>query len=175
MFSIVHMSLDLSQRYNDNALETVVESTIFPVAEIPFPAITLCNQNRFHRERCSEAEKKFLPNANNETIDNFRILVLSLNQLKFRSIEKFSPAVFNYTSPELDKLNLTEVYDFVMLRCEEIFIGKCWWRTKYVNCCNEDGLFSQQRTEYGLCFSFNGAVSGIGKEKEVRILLPSGN
>lgn len=171
VYSIVHVSLQLSQKYNESPLSTVVESTIFPVAEIPYPAITLCNQNRFHRERCKEAEEKFLPNADNKTLKIFRILILSLNQLEFGALDEFYDAVFNFTSPEIDNLNLTEIYEFVMLSCEEIFNGKCWWRNKYVNCCDEDGLFFLQRTEYGLCFSFNSAVSGIGKEREVRLRL----
>lgn len=166
--SVVWISLELSDLYNESPLSTVVESTIFPVAGIAYPAITLCNQNRFNRERCEKAEMKFLPSADQETLEIFRILVLSLNQLEFGAIDEFYEDVFNYTSPVLDKLNLTEIFDYVMLTCDEIFVGKCWWRNKYMTCCNEDGLFLQVRSEYGLCFSFNNAVTEIGREKDVR-------
>lgn len=168
IFGVVYISLELSQKFSTSPLSTVVESTIFPVAGIAYPAITLCNQNRFSRERCEEAETKFLPNADSETLENFRILVLSLNQLEFGSLDEFYGEVFNYSSPTLDKLNLTEIFDFVMLTCEEIFNGKCWWRNKYMACCNEDGLFERVRSEYGLCFSFNSATTEIGKQKDVR-------
>lgn len=91
-----------------------------------------------------------------------------MNGLEFGALDEFYEEVFNFTSAELDKLNLTEVYEFAMLKCEEIFIGKCWWRNKYTeSCCSN--FFELQRTEYGLCYSFNGAVSDIGKEKEVRL------
>lgn len=168
VFSVVYISLQLSQKFSNSPLSTVVESTIFPVAEIAYPAITICNHNRFHRERCKEAEAIFLPNADDETIETFRLLIASMNGLEFGAFDEFYDEVFNFTSAELDKLNLTEIYEFVMLKCEEIFIGKCWWRNKYAeSCCSN--FFELQRTEYGLCYSFNGAVSDIGKEKEVRL------
>lgn len=88
-------------------------------------------------------------------------------QLEFGAYDEFYDDVFNFTSPVLDKLNLTEVFEFVMLTCEEIYVGRCWWRNKYFDCCN-DFLYTA-RSEYGLCFSFNSAVNGIGKEKEVRM------
>lgn len=165
---VIFISLELREKFSNSPLSTVVESTIFPVAEIAYPAVTLCNQNRFHKERCREAESKFLPNADNETLENFRTLVLSLNQLEFGALDEFYEDIFNFTSSELNSLNLTELFDFVMLSCDEIFVGKCWWRNKYVQCCNEDGLFFKQRSEYGLCYSFNGAVTGIGIAKDVR-------
>lgn len=168
VFGIVYISLELSQKFRNSPLSTVVESTIFSVAEIAYPAITICNHNRFHKERCREAEEIFLPNADNDTLATFRILLASMNGFEFGAFDEFYDEVFNFTSTELDKLNLTEVYEYVMLTCEEIYIGKCWWRNKYSESCCEN-FFELQRTEYGLCYSFNGAVSEIGMEKEVRI------
>lgn len=137
------------------------------MSEIAYPAITICSQNRFHKERCEEAEAKFLPQGDNETIKIFRVLISSLIQFEFGALDEFNEEVFKFTSPVLDALNLTAVMEFVMLRCEEIYIGRCWWRNKYFNCCN-DFLFTT-RSEYGLCFSFNSAVNDIGKEKDVRL------
>lgn len=37
------------------------------------------------------------------------------------------------------------------ITCNELFLT-CWWRNKYYSCCE---LFSQQKTEYGICLSFN--------------------
>jgi acid-sensing ion channel, other len=168
IFSIVYISLQLSQKFSNSPLSTVVESTIFPVAEIAYPAITICNSNRFHKGRSEEAERKFLPNANNDTLEIFRILILSLNAIEFGAFDEFYEEVFNFTSSELDALNITEILDFIMLKCDEIYTGKCWWRNKYWECC--DNFFYLARSEYGLCYSFNSAVHEIGKMKEVRNL-----
>jgi hypothetical protein len=53
-----------------------------------------------------------------------------MNGLEFGAYDEFYEEVFNFTSTELDSLNLTEVFEFVMLKCDEIFVGKCWWRNK---------------------------------------------
>lgn len=44
----VHVSLMSQQRFQNNTLATVVESTIFPIYDIPFPAVTICNINRIN-------------------------------------------------------------------------------------------------------------------------------
>lgn len=163
---IVSISLQLSDKFTNSPLSTVVESTIYPVSEIAYPAVTICNKNRFNKERCQEAEGKFIPNADNETIEMFRLLITSMNQLEFGAFDEFEEEIFNFTSEQLDTLNLTEVFEFVMLSCEEIFTGRCWWRNKYLNCCED--FFYLTRSEYGLCYSFNSAVTDIGREKEVR-------
>lgn len=45
-----------------------------------------------------------------------------------------------------------------MYTCEEMF-EKCWWRNRYVNCCD---IFFTQKSEYGFCHAFNSAVSPHG-------------
>lgn len=75
IFGIAYVSMLLSRKFSDSPLSTVVESTIYPVAEIPFPAITICNTNRFNQQRVDKAEKKFLANASKEVLVAFRSLV----------------------------------------------------------------------------------------------------
>jgi Amiloride-sensitive sodium channel len=51
----------------------------------------------------------------------------------------------------LNNLNLTEIYEFMMHDCEK-FLVKCTWRRKPFDCCK---YFSKQKSEYGICWSFN--------------------
>lgn len=62
------------------------------------------------------------------------------------------------------RLNFTEIYMEVMHRCSELFTGYCWWRKKYMNCCD---ILVQQKCEYGICYSFNSAVNKEGFTKTV--------
>lgn len=125
---IVYISLQLSNKFSSSPLSTVVESTIYPVSEIAYPSITLCPSNRFHAERCNQAEEKFLPsNASEETLNIFRLLLASMNNLEFGAFDEFYEEIYQYSSPDLTQLNLTEVYEFTMLQCEEIFLGRCWY------------------------------------------------
>jgi amiloride-sensitive sodium channel len=165
ILGVFSISLQLSEKFSSSPLSTVVESTIFPVAEIAYPSITICPHNRLHVNRCKEAEAKFLPNATEDTLKMFRLVLASLNNIEFAAFDEFSEEIFEHSSPDLRNLSLPEVYHFAMLECEEIFLGKCWWRSKFYNCCED--FFVLQTTEYGLCYSFNSAVNEIGFAKEV--------
>jgi hypothetical protein len=90
-----------------------------------------------------------------------------MNNIEFGALDEFEEEIFDYSSADLTELNLTEVYEFTMLTCEEVFTGKCWWRNKYYNCC--ENFFELQNSEYGMCFAFNSAVSDIGFAKSVII------
>lgn len=168
ILGVILISLQLSDKFNSSPLSTVVESTIYPVAEIPYPSITICPNNRLSVERCKEAEKIFLPkNATKREVEVFRLLLLGLNNIEFGAMDEFYEDIFEISSAVLNKINLTELFEFTMLTCEEIFTGKCWWRNKYFNCCTDD-FIHKQKTEYGICFAFNSAVNEIGIEKDVR-------
>lgn len=45
----------LQTRFSLNRLATVVETTNYPVYEIPFPAVTICNNNRVNWLRVHNA------------------------------------------------------------------------------------------------------------------------
>ncbi|KAL7030541.1 hypothetical protein ACKWTF_006702 [Chironomus riparius] len=86
-----------------------------------------------------------------------------MNNIEFGALDEFEEDIFEYSSPDLLALNLTDLYEFTMLTCEEVFTGKCWWRNRYYNCC--DDFFELQKSEYGVCFSFNSAVHDVGFSK----------
>lgn len=49
----------------------------------------------------------------------------------------------------------------VMRPCDDVFLPEgCWWNFKQVNCCE---IFELQRTEFGLCHSFNSDFSEYGR------------
>lgn len=50
----VHVSYLIQARFRNSPLATVVESTIYPVYEIPFPAVTVCNYNRLDWNRVDD-------------------------------------------------------------------------------------------------------------------------
>lgn len=50
-----------------------------------------------------------------------------------------------------------------MHTCEELFL-ECWWRIKYYNCCQ---ILTLQKTEYGICYSFNSATSATSPSVNV--------
>lgn len=49
-------------------------------------------------------------------------------------------------------------------KCSELFGLPCWWRNKYINCCS---IFTEQKSEYGICYAFNSATNPVGYSKLV--------
>lgn len=62
--------------------------------------------------------------------------------------------------------SLAHTHTQVIHRCEDLFDGECWWRNKYMNCCD---LFTIQRSEYGICYAFNSATSPRGQRLVVSV------
>lgn len=57
IMGIGYVSVLLAERFSTTPMSTVVESVTYPVAEIPFPAVTICNYNRMSLEKAKEAAK----------------------------------------------------------------------------------------------------------------------
>lgn len=145
----------LSTRFRSSLTSTVFESTNFPVSEIPFAAVTLCNNNRLNYNKTEDAVKKFYPmRSENET--KLFIKFLEINQnMDFGSFDEFQEIVDGNYNGSMDHLNVTEMYEFMMHDCKS-FLLECRWRRKLHDCCT---IFSMQLTEYGICWSFNSLSS----------------
>jgi amiloride-sensitive sodium channel len=75
--------------------------------------------------------------------------------MDFGSFDEFQEIVDDGYNGSMDHLNITEIYEFMMFDCAD-FIVECRWRKKVFDCCK---LFTKQKTEYGICWSFNSLSS----------------
>uniref|UniRef100_A0A336LTZ8 CSON001499 protein n=1 Tax=Culicoides sonorensis TaxID=179676 RepID=A0A336LTZ8_CULSO len=161
MIGVGYVSFLLSERFKSTPLATVVESTIYPVADIAYPAVTICNYNRVNWKRIDEVKQKYIPNASEITQQNFESYLTVLNRLEYGSFDEFV-GIDDWDLTQLEHIDLLELYKDVAYQCEELFEdATCWWRNRYFNCCEK---FVQQRCEYGLCLSFNSATNRDGYE-----------
>lgn len=154
LVGMVYCCLMLSNRFKNSKTSTVFESTSYKVMEIPFPAVTLCNNNRLDYNKTNAALSKFLPTRTKSETEIFVKFVHILQNQEFGSFDEFA-GLKDYNVTFMDKLNITEIYDFMMHDCEVFFVS-CWWREVPRKCCD---LFSKQRSEYGICYSFNSFTS----------------
>ncbi|KAJ6635968.1 Pickpocket protein 19 [Pseudolycoriella hygida] len=165
LLSAIYVSHLLQLKFATTLIATVVETTFFPVFEIPYPAITLCNYNRINWKRVPSAIDFYLGSAANETISKFHEFLIGLNAFEFGSFDEFEN-VKDANMSDLNHINLTELYKRVTFQCEELFIEQCWWRNKYYNCCSgNQKLFVKQKSEYGICYAFNSVLNEIGRER----------
>ncbi|GAB0094849.1 hypothetical protein DMENIID0001_101750 [Sergentomyia squamirostris] len=157
VFGLVYSSLLLSRRFSSSPLATVIESTIYPVSEIPYPAVTICTGNRINWSHVNHVAERYLNKSSNlqrmkETLKYF--LASAVERIlgdEFHVVEKFRE-MSNQSHRELEQVNIGELLQDVAPRCMEIFHEICWWRNKYLNCCS---IFTVQFSTYGPCLSFN--------------------
>lgn len=145
----------LSFRFRSSLTSTVFESTYFPVAEIPYPSITLCNNNRLNYNKTNDAVEKFFPHQSENDTKLFIRFLEILQNMDFGSFDEFQEIVDAGYNNTMDTLNITEIYEYMMHDCKS-FLLECRWRKKIRDCCE---IFSRQITEYGLCWSFNSLSS----------------
>lgn len=156
--AMVYSCILLSNRFRTSLLSTVFESTNYKVTEIPFAGVTVCNNNRLNYNKTDAAIEKFFPNKSSTETETFVKFVRILQNNEFGSFDEFVP-IEDENVTEIDKLNITEIYEFMMHDCEDFFVS-CQWRNTKFNCCE---WFSKQRTEYGVCWSFN-SYTNVGSK-----------
>ncbi|XP_021936739.1 pickpocket protein 19-like isoform X2 [Zootermopsis nevadensis] len=150
------------QRFANSPTMSVIESTNFPISNIPFPSVTLCDANRVHWKKAMQFQERYLADASNETIKMFHIFLKSMALVEFGDFDLVGNYFENTSfvnTPELATLNVSQLMLDVMPECSELMtVSQCWWRNDYHNCCD---IFELQRTEYGYCYSFNSEVSEV--------------
>lgn len=154
----VYSCMLLSDRFRSSLTSTVFESTNFKVSEIPFAAVTLCNNNRLNYSKTEETVAKFLPNGNVFEKETFVKFLHVLQNMDYGSFDEFG-VIQGSNVTQMDKLNISEVYEFMMHECSVFFVS-CSWRNVAFNCCE---WFSKQRSEYGICWSFN-SFTNVGSK-----------
>lgn len=131
---------------------------------ISYPAVTICNFFRIDWNKVESARKKYIPNASTQTVEHFYSFLKVLSTLEYGSFDEFV-GIQEWDITELEHIDLLQLYQDVSFTCKELFDGStCWWRNKYLNCCD---LFFPAISEYGLCFAFNSAINDVGRRKNV--------
>ncbi|ALC46191.1 ppk20 [Drosophila busckii] len=148
----------LSERYNAQKLQTVIEDPQYPVFYVEFPAVAVCTENRINWSKLEAAKTQFLPvNASEELVTTFTELIILLETLRFNSFENNMSELEDLNLEALDFINLIDLVHFMALRCEDILLpGSCTWNFKQFKCCD---YFMLEKTEYGLCLVYNSETS----------------
>lgn len=112
LVGVVYVTWLIGLQYFSALLSTVIASMNYPVSEIYFPAISVCNYNRLNYEKLDDAVHQYVHNQSTVDIENFRMLLEQFEILDFGSFDEFS-MVLNRNFSSLEYLNLTEIFLFV--------------------------------------------------------------
>ncbi|XP_022817955.1 sodium channel protein Nach-like [Spodoptera litura] len=140
-----------------NPLVVSGESFTYPIKDIDFPAVALCNTNRISRKalkkKASEMYPKLSKLHNNLTLNKLeRILQLTGQLINFE--KKPSNYFESKLIDEYDKVFGSETVDIMKAlapSCDEMLL-RCLWGGKSVNCSS---IFQVRRTMLGHCCAFN--------------------
>ncbi|XP_075150381.1 pickpocket protein 19-like [Haematobia irritans] len=166
IYMLINATWNIVDIYRNKPLRTVISSLRYPLYKIPFPEITICNQNRLNWQRYNETKEKFLRKqhftAQHEQL--FKEVLNAYDTLYFGNFENFKNISENYASQllhDLNYINFTEVEEQMAWKCDEMF-SSCYWISQAHDCCE---LFTPRRTQTGQCLAFNGIESKEGLHK----------
>ena len=91
--AMVYCCILLSARFRSNLTATVFETTNYPITEIPFPQITLCNNNHINYNRPEEAAAKCVGNATQKQKEFFVKFSHILQNMMYGSNDEFERTV----------------------------------------------------------------------------------
>uniref|UniRef100_A0A182QEN4 Amiloride-sensitive sodium channel n=1 Tax=Anopheles farauti TaxID=69004 RepID=A0A182QEN4_9DIPT len=138
-------------QFRSNPTMTTIETTSYPVSQIPFPSVTLCNNNKIHSSKAEELTVKLMAIGidANDTLD----ILYNLPRLSdYRSTDQRMLL--------LEDLLLSKGYSLERLALEaappcETMVVHCLWLMQPVQC---DQLFRRTKIFAGYCCSFNADV-----------------
>ncbi|XP_073821638.1 pickpocket protein 19-like [Musca autumnalis] len=171
IYFFLHIASSIAHVFRYKPMRTVISHLHYPIYKIPFPEITICNQNRLNWQRYEEAKTKFLLDrhlASEEHVKIFREAVNAYDTLRFGHFQVLKNLTDLYGSSsqifeDLDYVNLTHVVEFMAWKCDEMF-SACSWLNITHDCCE---LFTQRKSQKGMCLSFNTIESKEGALKHV--------
>ncbi|PSN58038.1 hypothetical protein C0J52_02048 [Blattella germanica] len=137
-------------QYSTSPTITSVENTHYPIWNIPFPAVTICNVNKVHYAAAKELyEKEFVGFLDKEEYWAFVQQMAEIIQpegIDFQLDLNRIQEVFKNRS-----FNMESLMKRLTQPCSSMLI-KCKWRGKRTSC---DSLFTMSKTDAGFCCSFN--------------------
>ncbi|XP_022173790.1 pickpocket protein 19-like [Myzus persicae] len=149
--------------YNKSTIDTVVETTFLSYADIAFPMVVVCDSSRVDWQRVMGLTARDLPDIDPGLLPTVRKLLKTFSVLSYGEFDKLDELKNLTELSKLTHLNITELLVKVMRPCDEVFSHSgCWWNFKQVNCCE---IFELQRTEFGLCHSFNSDFSEYSRAR----------
>uniref|UniRef100_A0A1I8NJI5 Amiloride-sensitive sodium channel n=1 Tax=Musca domestica TaxID=7370 RepID=A0A1I8NJI5_MUSDO len=170
IYFYVRITSSIAYVFRYKPMQTVISDLHYPIYKIPFPEITICNQNRLNWQRYDEAKERFLQpeHLTDEHEEIFRQAVNAYDTMRFGHFQSLQHlAELSAENPrlldDLNYINLTKVVEFMAWKCHEIF-SDCSWLNASQDCCK---IFTQRKSQKGLCLSFNTIESKEGAIKHL--------
>ncbi|XP_012234766.2 sodium channel protein Nach-like [Linepithema humile] len=170
------MMLDFTLMYKRSPTFTTPETFLYPIWNVDFPAIAICNVNRISRKAAVDLAQELMefestknPFANNLTMPDLTHMLSLLGQLYLRQDGNADTEPTKRLHTILERAYNDYDVDRIMKRltpkCKSM-LRKCSWKGKDVMC---DDIFVLRKTQDGYCCTFNYARRNdcFGSAKDV--------
>uniref|UniRef100_A0A182R606 Pickpocket n=1 Tax=Anopheles funestus TaxID=62324 RepID=A0A182R606_ANOFN len=165
-------------KFTANPLITTLHDTIYPIEHVPFPAISLCNNNRISRSAAVRyarqlAEKSDTAERRNASYFLEQIVLLGklydFDYENLHQMTKFQEYLdLHDVSNGTGMYNALETLTKLSPRCEDMLL-RCFWKSIELPCMLRNDMVEVRRTQYGFCCTFN----FIGHNEDNEIHPPS--
>uniref|UniRef100_A0A182PGM2 Pickpocket n=1 Tax=Anopheles epiroticus TaxID=199890 RepID=A0A182PGM2_9DIPT len=163
-------------KFTANPLITTLHDTIYPIVLVPFPAISLCNNNRISRTAAVRYARQLADrDAERRNASFFLEQIALLGKLydfdyeNLHQMTKFQEFLdLNDVSNGTGMYNALETLAKLSPRCEDMLL-RCFWKSIELPCMLRNDMIEVRRTQYGFCCTFN----FIGHNEDNEIHPPS--
>ncbi|CAB3248766.1 unnamed protein product [Arctia plantaginis] len=178
IFCITFTTACLFLRYTwDSTFTTplivTAESFTYPIKDIDFPAVALCNFNRISKKALEEysllAMKKSLKSGRrNVTLIQLRDYLQSYGKLIDYLYDGNLQRIIDDALLDELEINIPNLMQKLSPRCDEMLI-KCKWAGREVNCSE---IFHTRRTGLGHCCAFNYVLDMNSADRPSKTIAP---
>ncbi|XP_060648137.1 LOW QUALITY PROTEIN: pickpocket protein 19-like [Drosophila nasuta] len=145
---LLYITYLLGERYERKHFHTVIDNAHWPIQNIAFPVVIVCNNNRVNWSRLTEIMQRY--NISSDQQPLLEKVLTAYDALSFGRFDVFDP-LKDEDLRTLNHLNFTQIATEMAWRCDEL-LTDCTWQTESRNCCE---LFRPRRLPLGACLAFN--------------------
>ncbi|XP_068903807.1 sodium channel protein Nach-like isoform X2 [Tenebrio molitor] len=154
MAMTVLLIMAMWDRLTENPTVTSLENTNYPVTEVPFPAVSICNINKISKRK-AEIVANFISETTGhsmEVIDEYMRILGSFydydDSYSHKMLE-FQKILENFD--HVDEFKPVKLMQWLTPSCDD-FLVNCHWQSQEVNCSD---MFQMRLTYEGYCCIFN--------------------
>ncbi|XP_055585368.1 pickpocket protein 28 [Uranotaenia lowii] len=160
--ALVTILISAWNSFTENPLITTLHDTLYPIRHVPFPAISLCNNNRISRKAAIRyAEELAQKDPEKRNVSYFLEQVRLLGKLydydyeNLHQMTQFQEFLDQHdTKNGSSGYNAFETLKRLSPRCEDMLM-RCFWKSIELPCMQKNDMIEMRRTQYGFCCTFN--------------------
>ncbi|XP_053669889.1 pickpocket protein 28-like [Anopheles nili] len=160
--TLVAIIISAWSKFTANPLITTLYDTIYPIELVPFPAVSLCSNNRISRTAAYRYARQLAErDTERRNVSYFLEQIVLLGKLydydheNLHQMTKFQEFLdLNDVSNATGMYNALDTLARLSPRCEDMLL-RCFWKSIELPCLLRNDMIEVRRTQYGFCCTFN--------------------